>query len=421
VVDVAGIEIPDGLDPVAEAEARSLLGHLKHGVVRLDEAIQSAADWPPSDPGRGGRALTEAQIVLEDLRCLEKLGSILPPNFLSCWMEETNDRLRPLGVLRPIDSPPTPPTPRPIRAVRPFSLRRPSFDPSNEAAIYDYVIELVKKANDTFMNLMPRIAFAVGGDLGVLAEALAQALHDEAHVGLEVERADQRLDRCTYLSYRLREHPGVKSALELVGVELALDATSLTSRERWEPLALNERAWAVNNLVLDAIAAAPERAGTIKARDVTLAVNGDYRAWERLRAACLSGDEREQQAAAQTTEHAHSARKTPEVSRGSEAPTSRGTTQTKRVGSPVWSDQQFRQRLINAGRRLLTGDTSGHLSDEDKALIRKNRRLTRTAVCGLLGIHRSTLPSYLKTSRMDWDTWKEEMERRYLQQGDATA
>jgi hypothetical protein len=138
------------------------------------------------------------------------------------------------------------------------------------------------------------VAFAVDSDRSLLAEALALALHDEVHIRLEVDRADQRLDRCNPLPYQLREHPDVQSALGSVGVDLALDAASLTSRERWEPLTLIERAWGIDKLVLDAIAAAPERVGSIKARDVTLVVNGDYRAWGRLRAACLSDDEGEQ-------------------------------------------------------------------------------------------------------------------------------
>jgi hypothetical protein len=93
----------------------------------------------------------------------------------------------------------------------------------------------------------------------------------------------------------------------------------------------------------------------------------------------------------------------------------------KRARARVLSDGQFRQRLNEAARRLLTGDTSGSLSENDKRLIRKNRRLTKSGVCALISIHRGTLPSYLEASQIVWETWKEEMERRYLQRATTTA
>jgi hypothetical protein len=70
MVDIADIVIPDHLSSEDEAHAGILLGHLKDSAVRLDEAIQSAANWPSSDPGRGNRARTEALILLEGLRSL---------------------------------------------------------------------------------------------------------------------------------------------------------------------------------------------------------------------------------------------------------------------------------------------------------------------------------------------------------------
>jgi len=195
MVDIADIVIPDHLSSEDEAHAGILLGHLKDSAVRLDEAIQSAANWPSSDPGRGNRARTEALILLEGLRSLERQGSILPPSFVPLWIEEMNDRLRDIAVCEPIDSPPMPPAPRSIRAVRPFSVRRPSFDPSNDAAIHDYVNELVKKARSTHGHLMVHVAFAVDSDRSLLAEALALALHDEVHIRLEYEALSRLAER----------------------------------------------------------------------------------------------------------------------------------------------------------------------------------------------------------------------------------
>jgi hypothetical protein len=89
----------------------------------------------------------------------------------------------------------------------------------------------------------------------------------------------------------------------------------------------------------------------------------------------------------------------------------------KRSRPPLLSEDQFRQRLDDAGRRLLTGDAGGvHLSAADKTLIQKQRHLTKKAVAGLVGIGRGTLDSYLGSCRIEWGGWKVGVERRYAGQ-----
>ncbi len=78
------------------------------------------------------------------------------------------------------------------------------------------------------------------------------------------------------------------------------------------------------------------------------------------------------------------------------------------------SDVEFRRRLDDIGQRLVTGNIKGdHLTAQDKALIRKNRKLTKTAVSGLLGIKRETLDVYLGRCNIEWEPWKVQIYERH--------
>jgi hypothetical protein len=57
--------------------------------------------------------------------------------------------------------------------------------------------------------------------------------------------------------------------------------------DTWTDLGPMERAWTVNNLVLDMLEAIRERAGRVRFGDLINAANRDVAAWGRLRAACL--------------------------------------------------------------------------------------------------------------------------------------
>jgi hypothetical protein len=86
----------------------------------------------------------------------------------------------------------------------------------------------------------------------------------------------------------------------------------------------------------------------------------------------------------------------------------------RRQRSPDMSDDEFHRRLDEMGKRLVTGDVQGnHLTDQDKALIKKKRKLTKISVSGLLGIKRDTLDAYLCRCKIDWKQWKVQIYERH--------
>jgi hypothetical protein len=89
--------------------------------------------------------------------------------------------------------------------------------------------------------------------------------------------------------------------------------------------------------------------------------------------------------------------------------------ESRRHRNPDMSDSRFLRKLDDAGRRLVTGDISGLASASDRTLIQANRKLTKRAVYGLIGIGKTAFDEYLgpKRCNIDWDTWKDDIERRY--------
>jgi hypothetical protein len=100
----------------------------------------------------------------------------------------------------------------------------------------------------------------------------------------------------------------------------------------------------------------------------------------------------------------------PAVDLGSRAGADRSPKDSSRR---LLAEQQFRQRLEDAGRRILTSDTSGRLPEADRKLIQSGRKLTKRSVCSLVGCGKTTFDEYLSLYGIDWSTWKVDTERRW--------
>jgi hypothetical protein len=141
----------------------------------------------------------------------------------------------------------------------------------------------------------------------------SESLLDEALLRLRIESINQRLDQYSALPppgpaldnselpRPLRSLREVYAAVTAAcGDDFSLDRALLASGDEWSAMTTIQRAWTVNNLVIDMFETEPkliQLVDRVLLHEAVAAVNKDAQGWERLRASCLSNDEREQQAA----------------------------------------------------------------------------------------------------------------------------
>jgi len=275
IVDsVMGLAIPAGL---SDAEVENLLQRrrvLCEDVHLWESELHDAEVGSPPKPLLVERVFSSTEQVLQDLRHIStERSGWLPPGLIDAWRQDAETRL--LELERRIPAPST---------VRPFPFERPTFDPSNARGVGDYLAKLKRAGDLLFINCAVMCGSAAVRSDHRRDRMLARVLRDEAHIRLEIERADKLLDRCTQLSPQLQKQPDFRDVLASAGIDQSLDIATLTTREQWKRLRLVERAWAVNCLVLDALQVDHTCVESIQTRDVTLAVNGDGASWGRLRA-----------------------------------------------------------------------------------------------------------------------------------------
>src|SRR5436190_15403715 len=87
--------------------------------------------------------------------------------------------------------------------VRPGLIERPPFDPSHTRGVRDYLNRLRRAGVVLVMNYAKTCALVAARTKRRRDETFARLLRDEAHIRLEIERADTWLDCCTQPSPEL--------------------------------------------------------------------------------------------------------------------------------------------------------------------------------------------------------------------------
>ena len=129
---------------------------------------------------------------------------------------------------------------------------------------------------------------------------LTQLLVDQALIRVDIERVNRQLDE--YSARRPPEHgledlqlwgairsdPSIRRIiLTACDDDFSLERAVTADRDCWLALSPLERAWTVNNIILDMLQGAPDLVDSVKSYDMADAVNGNVAAWESLHAACV--------------------------------------------------------------------------------------------------------------------------------------
>jgi hypothetical protein len=245
--------------------AEDCLRKIHENDAQMDRAISQQAQ--DSDNWRS-IATYNASGILGQLRKLERLiPQVVPPGFIEGWFAETNFRLALFGGVSEC-----PEWMSRESAVHGINLRPYAEEYRNPGDVTKVRNSLVAHLNQ--VSSTHAIA------------PTAEGMLRKAQLWVEIECADQRLDRLVGGGLGAGAFGGlrVRPARTADGSEPW--HTPWSANGRWDVLDSGERTEAVYDLVEEMLVVRPERATRRLLADMERAANGDAAAWERLRVAC---------------------------------------------------------------------------------------------------------------------------------------